>query len=131
MRNSARRWLYWSPRVLCIAFALFTSIFAFDVFDEAHGFWQTAVALTMHLLPTMILLVGLAIAWRWEWVGTVLYAGLGVLYLAWAWGRFPWSVYIIMTGPLFLLAALFLVNWLRHDELRASPSPAALAEHPR
>jgi hypothetical protein len=38
---------------------------------------------------------------------------LGVLYLVMFWGRFPWSVYALIAGPLFLLGALFLLSWSR------------------
>jgi hypothetical protein len=34
-----------------------------------QGIWQKTVALLMHLIPTAILLVLLAGAWRWDWVG--------------------------------------------------------------
>ena len=92
-------------------FAAFISLFALDVFDESRGFWQTAVALLMHLIPTAILLVLLAVSWRWEWVGGAVFPTLGVIYLVMFWGRFHWSVYVLIAGPLFLLGVLFLLSW--------------------
>jgi F0F1-type ATP synthase assembly protein I len=68
-RKPAHEFLYWAPRALCITFALFTSVFALDVFEEGHGFWTTALGFIMHLTPTFILLVLLALSWRWEWIG--------------------------------------------------------------
>lgn len=103
--------IYWTPRILCLLFAAFISLFALDVFDGSHGFWQTALALIMHLIPTAILLVLLAVAWRWEWVGAVLFPGLGLLYIVMAWGKFPGSVYALIAGPLFLVGILFWVAW--------------------
>jgi hypothetical protein len=120
MNNLTKQSLYWTPRILCLLFAGFLSIFALDVFSEDHGFWQTVVALLMHLIPSAIVVVLLAIAWRWEWVGAYVFAALGVLYLLMAWGRFPLSVYFTIAGPLFLIAGLFLANWLLRAELRPS-----------
>ncbi len=112
--------LIWTPRILCILFAVFLSSFAADVFGEHYGFWKTILALLIHLIPTWIVLIVLAIGWRWEWVGAILFPVLGVLYLVMFWGRFPWSVYLVISGPLFLLGLLFLINWLCRASLRAS-----------
>jgi hypothetical protein len=118
MSETAKRILYWAPRVLGLLFAAFISIFAFDVFDGGHGFWETALDLLMHLVPTAIVLVVLAIAWRWEWVGAVVFGALGVFYIATAWGRFPLVAYLAISGPMFVMAGLFLANWLMREELR-------------
>ena len=79
MNRTAKNVLFWSPRILCILFAAFVSIFALDVFDEGLGFWQTAFALGMHLIPTAMLLAALVIAWRTGWIGAILFVGLGLL----------------------------------------------------
>lgn len=120
MKTSVQRSLFWTPRILCLLFAAFLSVFALDVFGEGFGFWQTVLALLVHLIPTWIILIVLAISWRWEWVGAVLFSALGVLYPVLFWGRFNWYVYLFMSGPLFLVGSLFLLNWLFRRELRAS-----------
>jgi hypothetical protein len=120
MKRSVKRLLFWAPRILCILFAVFVSLFALDVFGEGYGFWETILALLMHLIPTGIIVVVLVISWRWEWVGGVLFTVLGALYLVMAWGKFHWSVYLTMSGPLFLVGVLFLINWLYRREPRGS-----------
>lgn len=120
MKRYVKRLLFWTPRTLCILFAVFVSLFALDVFSEGYGFWETILALLIHLIPTGIILIVLAISWRWEWVGGVLFIALGVLYLVMFGGRFHWSAYLVMSGPLFLMGVLFLINWLYRAELRAS-----------
>ena len=119
MTAGAMQWLFWTPRILAIFFAIFLSLFALDVFSEGYGFWETVVALVMHLAPTFIVLVALAVAWRWEWVGAVLFFGLAVLYVVMAWGRFPLGTYLLISGPLLVVGVLFLLNWMLRDELRA------------
>lgn len=116
--NIFSRWLFWTPRVICIGFAIFLSLFALDVFNEGYGFGKTMLALLIHLLPVYIVLVVLVIAWRWEWVGAAGFTGLAMWYAKGMWGRHPdWVV--VIAGPLLVIAALFLVNWLKHDQLRA------------
>jgi len=117
MSTSSRRLLFWTPRAICIAFAIFLSLFALDVFNEGYGFWKTLLALLIHLVPVYIVLIVLAIAWRWEWIGAVGFAGLAAWYAKGVWHRHPdWVVTI--AGPLLVIAVLFLINWLKHDELR-------------
>jgi hypothetical protein len=113
MKTLRQQTLRWTPRILGPLFAAFLSVFALDVFDRHHGFWQTALALAMHLIPTALLLVVVGLSWRWEWIGGIVFPMLGVLYLVMFWGRFPWSVYALIAGPLFLLGALFLLSWSR------------------
>jgi TRAP-type C4-dicarboxylate transport system permease small subunit len=64
MHETTKRLLYWTPRILCIAFAAFISIFAMDVFSMPLDFWHKALALLMHLIPTAIVLIVLVVVWR-------------------------------------------------------------------
>jgi hypothetical protein len=118
-----KRFLFWTPRVLCLLFAGFVSLFALDVFGEGRTFWQALPAFFIHLVPTYLILLALLIAWRWEWVGTVLFAGLGAAYIILFWGRFPWMTYLLMSGPLFLMSGLFLMSWKGRGE-RPLAAPA-------
>jgi hypothetical protein len=81
MSDFSGKALFWAPRVLSIAFIAFLSLFALDVFDGRLGFWQTVLALLIHLIPVFVLIAVLILAWRWEWVGAVLYAAAGLLYI--------------------------------------------------
>lgn len=109
--------LYWGPRVLAIAFGLFVSLFALDSFSGQDGIWVKLAHFAIHLIPVAIYAVILVLAWRWEWVGAVLFAALGAVYAAMM-GRHRLEWNLVIAGPLFLLAALFLVGWLRRAELR-------------
>jgi hypothetical protein len=94
-----------------------------DVFDEHLGFWQTALALAMHLIPVFVLIAALVLAWLWEWIGAALYAAAGLLYVWWvvsmsrpvpAAMRLIWILTI--AGPAFVIALLFLANWLKRGK---------------
>ena len=80
----------------------------------------------MHLIPVFVLIAVLALAWRWEWIGAALYAVADLLYVTWVVSmsrpvppamRLIWI--LLIAGPAFVIAGLFLANWLRRGELHA------------
>jgi len=122
MTTLRRRTLFWTPRILAMLYIAFLSMFALDVLSEEHGFWRILAALSIHLIPAFILIVVLILAWRWEWIGAALYAAAGVVYVAQVLERslapaIKMNWILTIGGPTFLVAALFLANWLKHDEL--------------
>jgi hypothetical protein len=104
--------LRWSPRILGLLIAGLLTLFALDVFGENQGFWVTVLALAMHLVPTGLVLLVLALSWRWPLVGTVMFFGLAVLYPLLTLGRLHWTATLLISGPLLLTSALFLIDWL-------------------
>lgn len=118
MQKSTRAILFWTPRILTIVYAAFISLFALDVFGGGLGLWRTLLALILHLVPTFLIIIFLVLAWRWEWIGAVAYIALGILYIIVAIGRFPFVTYLIMSGPLFLIGILFLLNWVNRKRIK-------------
>lgn len=108
--------LFWKPRGLGILFILFVSLFAFDVFEMGLGFWGTLVGLFMHLLPSIIMTIGLVLAWRWEWVGAVVFALIGGWFLL-GFGR-DWFSILILGGIPLIIAILFLLGWVYRKQVR-------------
>ncbi len=118
MTESARGVLFWAPRILTILIALFSSVFALDVFGETKGFLQTVTALLLHLIPTFLVVVLLVLAWRWELVGVIAFAGSGILYTVAMLGRgFPLATYAMISGVLLLISVLFFLS--RRQRLNA------------
>jgi len=113
MVGKKRSALFWAPRILAIAAALFLSVFALDIFTEGYSFGDMIVALFMHLIPSLLILVALGVAWRWERLGGGLFIFLGLLYVWLFWEPGRWVAYLIISGPLFLIGVLFLLHfWL-------------------
>jgi len=117
-----KRMLFWSPRLLGMAFAAFLASFALDVFGEGYGVRDTILALGIHLVPAAIIVIALALAWKFEWIGAVLFSALAVL----VWVTSParrhtasQSVAFVLAIPLLVLGALFLANWVKRAELHA------------
>ena len=110
------KWLYWTPRALGIIFVIFLSLFSLDVFETASGFWEIFFALFLHNIPAIILLI---FSWKHELVGAVVFSLAGIIYLIWIiitsltnsfeWFYFVWVLQI--TGPAFIVAVLFYLNW--------------------
>ena len=119
MNTGTKRVLFWTPRVLCILFALFLGGFALlEVFSEGYGFGETIVPVLMHLVPVYIVFIVLVIAWRREWVGAILFTVQGLSYILVVLGRMRWSFTGVVGGLLVLAGVLFLFNWKYRAELR-------------
>jgi hypothetical protein len=119
MTRLSQRLLFWAPRALCILFIGFVSLFALDVFQEGSGFWQTLIALAIHLIPSFVMVAVLVLAWRWEWIGAVLFTGCAVFFALIV--RGTWPVKATFAVPCFVTACLFLLNWLKRADLRVRP----------
>ncbi len=72
--------LFWAPRILCILAILFVSVFALDSFTPQLPVGQQILAFLIHLIPSGILMVLLFIAWKWEFVGGVLFTVVGTIF---------------------------------------------------
>ncbi len=100
--------LYLAPRWLGVIFVIFISLFAADMFGEGFS-W---LALFMHLIPSIIALVALIVAWRYEYVGGIVFIALGTGYILMVWGSFLLVTYIVISGPAIIVGILFLLNEL-------------------
>lgn len=100
--------LLWLPRISGILVAGFLALFALDAFNDT-SFVAALPEFAIHLIPSLLVLTVVAIAWRFEWIGAVAFVGLAALYATMARGRLDWIVAI--SGPLLVVAALFLASW--------------------
>ncbi|MBT8301374.1 MAG: hypothetical protein KJO63_08600 [Maribacter sp.] len=69
---------HWLPRISCILVILFISMFALDAFNPEKTIWQQLVAFSIHLIPSFILLIFLIIAWKWEYIGGLIFIIIGL-----------------------------------------------------
>lgn len=118
MTRFTARMLFWAPRVLGLAVSLFIGLFALDAFSGPGPLIERIAAFAIHLIPAMVLLAIVAVAWRWEWVGGVAFVALAAVYAASVRGRLDWIA--VISGPLLAVGLLFLWSWLRRSDLRAA-----------
>ncbi len=69
---------HWLPRVICILAILFVSIFALDAFAPGLTMWQQLGGFFLHLIPSFILAGFLIIAWKWEFIGGIIFMAIGI-----------------------------------------------------
>ncbi|MFA6466719.1 MAG: hypothetical protein WCV71_02585 [Patescibacteria group bacterium] len=94
--------LSFAARGFAILFIIITGLFALDI--GKFSWW----GLFMHLLPSLILLVILIISWKYEKIGGILWLLAAMAYVVLVWGKVDWLTYLIMTGPILVIAILFL-----------------------
>ncbi len=87
--------LLWAPRILCILFAAFISLFG-------------------HLIPPILIIIILILSWRWAWIGGIIYILLGIAYIIWSSHNPDHIIYI----SLFLVGTLFLVAWFFRKDIK-------------
>ena len=104
-----KKFLYWTPRILSILLACFISVFALDVFSEGYSTAELAIALLMHLLPTIITIIFIVIAWKHERVGGWLFTALGIAFLFI--GGFELVAILTFSLPLFIIGGMYLSSY--------------------
>ncbi|MFC1960524.1 hypothetical protein ACFLYO_07430 [Chloroflexota bacterium] len=104
------RTVHWLPRILAIVFSGFLAIFALDVFSEGYSFGETLVALFMHLIPSLMVLVVLGIAWKWPLVGGVLFLALGIFSVFFFNTYQDLITFLLISLPVFVVGLLFLLD---------------------
>ena len=77
MKKSIRVF-HWLPRIICILAILFVSLFAMDAFSPELTIWQQIGGFLMHLIPSFILLAFLLVAWKWEYIGGIIFIIIGL-----------------------------------------------------
>jgi len=118
MKSFFKMLFIWLPRIFCILFAAFISIFALDVFSENYTPLQIIEGLLIHLIPTCIIIAVLILSWKWQWIGAVSFTALAFAYIIMTHWKQHWSAYLLISGSLLLLGILFLIGWLFRSKLQ-------------
>lgn len=118
MKTKVSKFVFWTPRILSIAFIVFLALFSLDVFDERLGFWQTLGGLFMHNIPVLILLAVLIISWKREIVGGIIFILAGIFYIIFALKRADnWQTALLwilqISGMAFVIGGFFIANWIK------------------
>jgi hypothetical protein len=73
------RVFHWLPRIICILAILFVSLFAADAFASGLTIWQQLGGFLIQLIPSFILLAFLIVAWKWEFIGGIIFVVIGLV----------------------------------------------------
>jgi hypothetical protein len=101
-------------------------MFALDAFNPERTIWQQIGDFLMHLIPSFVLIALLIIAWKWEFIGGIIFIIIGV-------GMSPiifmhnykmnhsiWmslTTILIITIPFVIVGVLFIVSHYRKKNL--------------
>jgi hypothetical protein len=116
--------IHWAPRIAAILIIFFVTLFSLDVFGQGTLLEQLG-AFVMHSLPSIFMIVLLVFAWRRPVVGFVAFLIAGVIFLRFVIFGFNLGHFLLFSGPLLLVSALFYADWRWQKAL-----PAASQELP-
>jgi hypothetical protein len=127
--------IHWAPRIICILAILLVGMFALDVFDSGYTFWQTVLALFMHLIPNFILIILLVIAWKWELAGGLILGAVALLlsppvfFINYGMNHSVWmslGIILVITGPFILTGGLFVLShFMKKKEIQPGSGPVS------
>jgi len=115
MTKSGVAVLTWTPRIAGLAMAVFLGLFALDAFSGRTPL-EAIPAFAMHLLPALVVLAAVVLAWRFPLLGAAAFAVLAAGYGVMVHWRLDWVAAI--AGPLVAIGLLFLLS------CRTNPRPA-------
>ena len=119
MATTSGRLLVWIPRILGVAVSLFIAMFSLDAFSAGKPLLTALPDFLIHLIPALVVLGIVLASLRREWVGAIGFIGLAVAYATtMSRGRVDWMLAI--SGPLFVVGALFLWSWYRSSRRHAT-----------
>lgn len=119
MNQKALKLIYWLPRIICTLAILFVSLFALDAFEAGKTIWQQIAAFLIHMVPSFILLIFLLIAWKWEFLGGIIFILIGVGFSPWIFMHnykmnnsigMSLVTILLITVPFILVGILFLIS---------------------
>ncbi|MCB9169536.1 MAG: hypothetical protein H6597_06465 [Flavobacteriales bacterium] len=99
----------WPPRILALAVVGLLAFIAMDALEEGGTWVGRLIALAIHMTPTWILLILIALAWKREWLGAIAFTLLATGYAVRAWPHVGWILWI--SGSLLGAAALYALAW--------------------
>ncbi len=106
------KFLFWAPRTLAILCIFFLGIFALDIFGGNNSFFETAFALFLHLIPSLVLFVALIIIWRKPLLGSVVFFFLAVFFTFYFNAYRHLISFFTISFPLAVIGILFFGDYL-------------------
>ncbi len=103
--------IHWAPRVAAIAIIVFITLFSLDAFGMDGSLLERLGAFLMHSVLSILLIVLLAFAWRWPLVGCIAFLAAGLFFLRFVIFGFNLGNFLLFSGPLLLVSALFYADW--------------------
>lgn len=96
--------LVWVARALAVAYVMFLSLFALDVFSGDASLFDKIRGFLIHLVPSLFILVPILLFWRSPRLCGLVYIALSIMFTVW--NR---EYALLLAFPLFVIGVLFLI----------------------
>lgn len=103
--------VHWAPRAAAILIIFFISLFSLDAFEAGRPVLEQVGAFIIHSLPSIVMILLLVIAWRRPAVGFAAFLVAGIFFLRFVIFNFDPAHFLLFSGPLLLISALFYADW--------------------
>lgn len=119
------RIIHWAPRIAAIMIIFFISLFSLDVFEMEGAPLELLGAFLIHSLPSIFLILLLVFAWRRPVVGFIAFLIAGLFFFRFVILGRDLGHFLLFSGPLLLISALFYIDWRWLKPMPATPVDAA------
>ncbi|KQC15025.1 MAG: hypothetical protein APR63_04480 [Desulfuromonas sp. SDB] len=100
----------WIPRILAILYICFISLFALDAFSGEESFLEQIAGFIIHLIPSLVLILVLLIAWKKERMGGLLFILLSLAFTLFFNTYRNWVAFLFISVPVLAVGVLFTVS---------------------
>jgi hypothetical protein len=100
----------WFPRVLVVVYTLFIALLSFDVFQSDASLLENIGGFLMHNIPTFVLIFALYLSWKNPIKGGIAFVVISVVFTIFFKTYERWDTFVLISFPLLLVGALFLLN---------------------
>jgi hypothetical protein len=109
--DSIRKFLFHSPRLLAVLFAVFLVFQAAMVFnDPISSIGEQTLRFIVKLLLPAIVIGSLAVAWKKNHLGGLIFITLGIGFVLVGWKSFTLAKLFFAGGVMVFIGVLFLLN---------------------
>jgi hypothetical protein len=105
------RVIHWAPRIAAILIIFFVSLFSLDVFGMDGTPLELLAGFLIHSLPSIFMILMLLLAWRRPLAGFIAFLLAGLFFLRFIIFDLNLGHFLLFSGPLLLIAALFYADW--------------------
>ncbi|MFH1536638.1 MAG: hypothetical protein ABID45_01475 [Patescibacteria group bacterium] len=119
-KETLKKILYWSPRILGIVFIVLINLIQFIgyLLSPDMALREEILSDAIHWIQNLILVAILLVTWKWGDIGIILYLSIGIIYfLVLITGFILAPVQIIFIAFLFIIGLLFLLEKILSKKL--------------
>ena len=104
--------IHWAPRVAAMLIIFFMSLFSLDVFETGASPLEVVGAFLMHNIPSLIMIVFLAFAWKRPVVGFAVFLTAAIAFaIFFVRDMYALPNLLLFVLPILLIASLFYADW--------------------